>query len=85
MTERLWRVVHDPSLPAASRAGAAVALADTPEGDTGARLRVAAEACADPRLRVALARGADGAHDGELEDALAPLLDEAKSARIEGD
>jgi hypothetical protein len=84
-TERLWRVVHDPSLPAATRAGAAVALAGTPEGDTGARLRIAAEACADPRLRVALVRVADGVHDGELEDALASLLDEAESPRIEDD
>jgi hypothetical protein len=38
------------------------------------RLRVAAEACAEPRLRVALTRVADGGSEPELEEALARLL-----------
>jgi hypothetical protein len=39
---------------------------------------VAAESCAEPKLRVALARVAEGASDPELEEALSPLL-ESKS------
>jgi hypothetical protein len=40
-----------------------------------ARLRVSADACAEPKLRVALTRVAEGASDAELEEALTPLLE----------
>jgi hypothetical protein len=73
-TERLWRVVNDASAQPATRAGAALALSSAPDGETRARLRVASEACADPRLRLALGRVADGAADDDLEEALAPLV-----------
>ena len=75
--ERLWRVVDDAAASAGVRAGAAVALSAL-DPASRARLRVAAEACAEPRLRVALTRVAEGATDAELEEALAPLL-ESKS------
>jgi hypothetical protein len=72
--EGLWRVLDDVTAPPATRAGAALAISalDPP---SRSRLRVAAEACAEPRLRVALARVADGASEAELEEALAPLLE----------
>jgi hypothetical protein len=73
-TERLWDVVGDASAAPATRVGAAVALASAPDGDARARLRVASEGCADPKLRTALVRVADGATDEALADALAPLV-----------
>jgi hypothetical protein len=73
-TERLWNVVGDASAAPATRAGAAVALATAAENDARARLRVASEACADPKLRTALVRVADGASDEALAEALAPLV-----------
>jgi hypothetical protein len=72
--EALWRVVEDAAAPSATRAGAALALATVDEASHG-RLRVAADACAEPRLRVALTRVAEGAGDTELEEALAALLE----------
>jgi hypothetical protein len=75
--EHLWRVVDDAAAPPTTRAGAALALSELDQPGR-ARLRVAAEACAEPRLRVALTRVAEGAPDAEVEEALAPLL-ESKS------
>ena len=72
--ETLWRLVDDPGAPPAARAGAAVALSTLDE-DSRVRLRVAAEACAEPRLRAALTRVAEGAADDALEEALEPLLE----------
>ncbi len=81
--EHLWRVVSDPSAAPATRAGAAVALSNAPEdGETRARLRVASETCANPKLRVALARVADGATDAALAEALAPLVDAEQPPRV---
>jgi hypothetical protein len=83
--QRLWRLLDDATAPAAARAGAALALLESqsqsqsqsqsPDEETRARLRVASEACADPRLRVALTRVADGGSEEELEEALRPLLE----------
>jgi hypothetical protein len=73
--ERLWRVVADPGAPPATRAGAAIALSRTMDGDTRTRLRVAADACADPKLRVALGCVAEGATDAELVEALDGLVE----------
>ncbi len=79
--ERLWNVVWDASAPPATRAGAAVALASALDADSRARLRVASEACADPKLRVALARVADDADEEELVEALSWLIDDEDPAR----
>jgi hypothetical protein len=72
--DRLWRVVDDPSMVASTRAGAAMALAAI-DDEARAKLRVTAEACADPKLRVALGQVADGAAEEEMEAVLMPLLD----------
>jgi hypothetical protein len=72
--DRLWRVVDDAGAPPATRAGAALALSELDEPGR-ARLRIAAEACAEPKLRVALTCVAEGAPDAEVEEALGPLLE----------
>jgi hypothetical protein len=72
--QALWRVLEDASAPSATRAGAALALASVDES-SAMRLRVAADACAEPRLRVALTRVAEGAEDAELQEALAALIE----------
>jgi hypothetical protein len=51
--EEAWRVVSDPTAKDEVRVGAAVALASHGDEER-ARLRVTAEGCANPRLRVAL-------------------------------
>jgi len=78
--DKLWNVVWDASAPPAPRAGAAVAIASASDADSRARLRVASEACADPKLRVALARVADEADDEDLVEALSWLVDEESAA-----
>jgi hypothetical protein len=70
--ERLWGVVEDPAASARARAGAALALAG--RGDCAGRIRVAAEDCAEPTLRNALVRIAEGAGEEETEEAIAPLV-----------
>jgi hypothetical protein len=75
----LWRIVEDPAALATARAGAAVALHDALDDDGRARLRVLADACAAPRLRVALDAVAS-AHDRDaLLGALEPLEDEPRA------
>jgi hypothetical protein len=75
--ERLWRVVDDPLAPAASRIGAGLALSrDLSAGDRG-RLRAISESCANPVLRSAMHRIAEGAGDEELESDVASLLSES--------
>jgi hypothetical protein len=71
--DALGGLLDDASLPPATRAGAAVALASLDER-TRPRIRVAADACAEPRLRLALVRVADDAPDDALAKALEPLL-----------
>lgn len=62
--EQLWSIVEDASASATERAGAALALRSD-LNDTGRkRLRVAAEACAEKRLRVALESATSGARHG---------------------
>jgi hypothetical protein len=68
----LWRIVEDPAAPADARAGAAMVLKRTLDDEGRARVRVAAEATASPKLRVVLdAAGADD--DARLEEAVAEL------------
>jgi len=77
--DRLWRVVDDAGAPAATRAGAAMVLAgDAADADVRQRLRVSAEACADPKLRVALQSVAsDDVEDEALLEAMKPLVERA--------
>jgi hypothetical protein len=70
----LWRLVEDPSAPADARAGAAMLLRRSLDDDGKARVRVAAEATASPKLRIALDAAAGDA-DETLESALHELAD----------
>jgi hypothetical protein len=78
--ERLWRLVEDPSAPAAARAGAAVVLAASDDAEAPARLRVAAAAIAAPKVRVAI-EAAAGGDEAAMVEALAEL--DAAPARRE--
>ena len=57
--EDLWALIEGPAVDAASRQAAAQALARTNDDSERVRLRVAAEHCADPSVRVALERLAE--------------------------
>ncbi|MBX3264312.1 MAG: hypothetical protein KIS78_21615 [Labilithrix sp.] len=70
--EDLWRLVEDPRAAEDARAGAAFLLRRSLDADGKARVRVAAEATASPRLRVALDAAA-GESDEAVEAALAEL------------
>ncbi len=72
--DRLWELLESPSAPAKERAAAAVALSTTDEVGAKARIRVAASAVAEPRLRVAIEAASDD-DEAALEDALS-LLEE---------
>ncbi len=80
--DELWRVVEDPSTSATTRAGAAVALRKRLDDDGRARLRVLADACAAPKLRVALQAAASTATDDEIEDAFAELVEDEARLRM---
>ncbi len=73
--ERLWRVVEDPSAEGTARIGAAVALAASLDDAGRERLRAAAAACVEPRVRVAL--GATATSE------MARLADEDLAATID--
>jgi hypothetical protein len=71
--DRLMRIVEDPTQAAAARAAAAVALAGGLDEEGRTRLRVAAEAIAAPKLRVAVEKVAEGREEAELEAALSEV------------
>jgi hypothetical protein len=71
--ERLWRLLDDARAATATRAGAAAALLLASGAPDRNRLRVASDACADPRLRVALRRVAEATSDQEVDEALADV------------
>jgi len=71
---QLWRVVENPTAAPTARAAAAAVLARTAPSEK--RLRVAADACASPRLRVVLEKAASGAEAAAIEDALAEVDDD---------
>jgi hypothetical protein len=68
--EDLLRVVESAAADDSARAGAAFVLGRTGSEADRARLRVAAEACASPRLRVVLEKAADASPAAEVEEAL---------------
>ncbi len=70
--ERLWELLESPGAPAKDRAAAAVALSTIDEEGAKTRIRVAASAVAEPRLRVAI-EAASGEDDAALEEALCRL------------
>ncbi len=69
--EALWLLIEGPTVDSDARRAAAEALVKASDPSERARLRVAAEHCADPRVRVALAElaelaerpGAEGTRD----------------------
>lgn len=73
--EELWATVADPALPPTMRAGAAYVLRDGLDDEGRARLRVIADACASPRLRIVLEQTAD---EGEVDAAFDELEDEPR-------
>lgn len=71
-TERLWSLLESPNAAPKDRAAAAVALSTTEQDGAKARIRVAASAVAEPRLRVAM-EAASNDDEAELEEALSQL------------
>jgi hypothetical protein len=69
--DQLWAVVEGPAVDAAARCTAGEALAGSGDEEERARLRVAADHCADPQVRVALHAIADG---GEAEEPVVPSV-----------
>ncbi|NUO48499.1 MAG: hypothetical protein HOV80_06550 [Polyangiaceae bacterium] len=83
--DRLLEIVSDPKAPLDVRVGAAVVVSERGDKDGRERVRVAAEAAASPRLRIALDGVAGGSTD---EAALAEALEaeaEAESATAESE
>ena len=76
LDDHLWGVVESASADASARAGAAVVLARSADAGARTRLRIAAEACTAPGLRVVLDRTAAGAGEAEVEAALGVLAEE---------
>lgn len=73
--DELWSIVEDAAASPTERAGAALALRAELDGDGRDRLRIAAGACAEKKLRIALESVAENAPDEELADVLEPLED----------
>lgn len=69
--ETLLEVVENPAAPPTQRAGAAIAAFTHPSARE--RIRIASEATASPKLRVAFGRIADGATDEAIATALEDL------------
>jgi hypothetical protein len=74
--DELWRVVEDPVAATTARAGAALALRSRLDEGGRSRLRVVADACAAPKLRVALQLAASEAKQESLEAAFEDLRDD---------
>jgi hypothetical protein len=72
--DALLGVVEDGAARPERRVAAAVALASRRDPEARERVRVAAEACVSPKLRIAIAQAAEGEID---EDALAAAEEEA--------
>jgi hypothetical protein len=79
--DKLMRIVEDPKQAATARAAAAVALGSELDDDGRVRLRMAAEATAAPKLRVAIEKVASGGDDAEIEAALSEVERDARVVR----
>jgi hypothetical protein len=79
--EALWALIEGPTVGAEARRAAAEALAKSNDVAERARLRVAAEHCADPSVRVALVELAEGiAREGEVDAEARAAASRASSA-----
>ena len=65
--DSLAQVVSDPGAAPSRRVAAAFALSRADDGAVRERARIVTEACADPRLRVAIRRAVDGELDEQAE------------------
>lgn len=74
--ERLWRLLENPAIDDAARAGAAVALSAGADDEVRARLRLATEASVSPKIRVAIEAAASG-DDDEIARAVEELREKA--------
>lgn len=81
LDDQLWNVVENPTADVTARAGAATLLSRNAGEHERARLRLAAEACAAPKLRVVLDRAAAGATEEEVASALEEIEDPAALRR----
>lgn len=79
--EEMSRLLDDSRAAPSARAAAAIALGACGDGTAARRLRLAAGAMANPRLRVALERIAEGGDDGEIAEALEEVLEADRGAR----
>jgi hypothetical protein len=77
--DELWRITEDPTERQPVRVAAAVALRDRLDDHGTQRLRVVADSCAAPRLRIALDAAVDR-NDASLAEALAQLEDAEQAA-----
>lgn len=82
--EGLWRIVESPHAERDARTGAAIALAQSLDDAGRKRLREAAAACAEPRLRIALTTASTptgAAPEEELAAALDAIDNEVEEGR----
>jgi len=82
--EGLWRIVESPHADGDARTGAAIALASSLDDAGRQRLREAASACAEPRLRIALTTASmptGSAPEEELAAALDAIDGEVEDSR----
>ena len=79
--ERLWHLVESPTAPPTARAAAALVLSRGAGAEDHRRLRIAADACAFPRLRVVLDKAGAGADEEALGEALDAVEDEDEQVR----
>ena len=77
--DHLWHVVENAAAPPTSRAAAALVLTRSGGEEARSRLRIVAEACAMPRLRVVLDKAVSGADDESLGAAMDEVEDEDES------
>jgi hypothetical protein len=79
-SERLFALVEDPSAGSSARASAALMLHGSLDSAGRARIRVAADACASPSLRVALDAVANDAGEDEIARARHACEDEGNDS-----
>ncbi len=84
-TERLWHLLESAGAPPKQRAAAAIALSSCDEQDAKARIRIAANAVAEPKLRVVL-EAASQSDEAAIEQAMQELdeVPQEREARARG-
>lgn len=82
--EQVSRLLDDPRAAPSARAAAAVVLAACGDGTAGRRLRIAAGAMANPRLRIALEKVASAEDDAALAEALDAVVAEDRGPGARG-